>query len=100
MDPYLGRLRQELAHAISGLDTGELSWHGPGKWSCAEILEHLYLTYTGTIKGCERLLASGKPSASRPGFKNRFQSLIVVGLGYMPSGRKAPEVARPRGLPP
>ncbi len=98
MDPHLRRLRHELDDAVSGLDARQLDWHKPGKWSVAEILEHLYLTYTGTVKGCGRLLESGKPLASSLTFKNRVQSLVVVGLGYMPSGRKSPEVARPRGL--
>ena len=30
---------------------------------------------------------------------HRMLTFVVVGLGYMPAGRKAPEVARPRGLP-
>ena len=98
MDPHLGELQQQIADAVSGLDVEQLTWHVPGKWSVAEILEHLYLTYTGTIKGCGRLLAADKLMVSGPTLKNRMQSLIVVGLGYMPSGRKSPEVARPRGL--
>lgn len=98
MDPHLLELQQEIADAVSGLEAEQLTWHVPGKWSAAEILEHLYLTYTGTIKGCERLLTADKPLSSRSTFKNRAQSLVVVALGYMPSGRKSPEVARPRGM--
>jgi Protein of unknown function (DUF1569) len=98
MDPHLGRLEQAIADAISGFDPQLLNWHEPGKWSTAEILEHLYLTYTGTIKGCRRLLEKGHPLTSRATLKHLAQSFIVVGLGYMPTGRKSPEVARPRGL--
>ena len=99
MDPHLERLEQEIATAISGFQTEQLNWHRPGKWCVAEILEHLYLTYAGTIKGCGRLLERGKPLASKATLKNVAQSFIVVRLGYMPTGRKSPEVARPRGLP-
>ncbi|HKU28685.1 MAG TPA: DUF1569 domain-containing protein [Candidatus Sulfotelmatobacter sp.] len=98
MDSHLERLRQEITAAIAGFEPRQLSWHEPGKWCAAEILEHLHLSYTGTIKGCKRLLERGKPLASQRSFKNRAQSFIVVSLGYMPSGRKAPEGTRPRGI--
>lgn len=100
MDPHLKRLQQEIADAISGLSGDQLAWHTPGKWCAAEILEHLYLTYTGTVKGFGRLLDAGKPLASSSTLKNRAHALLVVGLGYMPTGRQAPAVARPRGLAP
>ena len=98
MDPHLARLRQEIAEATARFDAQQLSRRRPGKWCAAEILEHLYLSYTGTIKGCERLLERGKPLATRASLKNRAQSFVVVNLGYMPTGRKAPEATRPRGL--
>lgn len=99
MDPHLGTLEQQITAAIAGFEAEQLNWHKPDKWSAANILEHLYLTYTGTIKGCARLLECGKPLASKATLKNMAQSFMVVGLGYMPTGRKSPEVARPRGLP-
>lgn len=99
MDPRLQRLQEEIAAAIAGLSGDELSRHPPGKWSAAEILEHLYLTYTGTVKGFERAMEADKPLATTQTWWQRGQMLIVVGLGYMPSGRKSPAVARPRGLP-
>lgn len=99
MDPYLKELQQSIADAVSGLNSQQMSWHEPGKWSVAEILEHLYLTYTGTIKGCGRLLEKGQPLCSPTTFKNRLQAMVVVGLGYMPSGRKSPQRALPRGMP-
>lgn len=100
MDPHLQKLQHEIGNAMSTLDPEQFSWHEPGKWCAAEILEHLYLTYTGTIKGCGRVLEAGKPLASQATFNKRLQSLIVVTFGYLPSGRKSPETARPRGLPP
>jgi hypothetical protein len=32
--------------------------------------------------------------------KDRFATLLVVNLGYLPGGRKAPERSVPRGMPP
>ena len=84
---------------MEGLSNEDLSWHLPGKWCAAEVLEHLYLTYTGTVKGFERVLAGGKPIVHPATLGQRCRSLVVVGLGYMPEGRKSPSVAQPRGMP-
>ena len=81
------------------MSSEQLSWHPAGKWCAAEVLEHLYLSYTGTIKGFERLLEAGKPLATRASLRHRLRSLVVVGFGHMPAGRKAPAVAQPKGLP-
>lgn len=98
MDPHLERLQREIAAVLNGAQP-LLHEHPSGKWSTAEILEHLYLTYTGTIKGFERLLAAGKPLATKPTLKQRLQALVVVEFKYLPSGREAPRQARPRGIP-
>jgi len=99
VDPHLKRLQEEIATAVAGLSAELASWHPPGKWCAAEVLEHLYLTYTGTIKGFERVAEAGKPLATVSSWRQRGRALIVVGFGYMPSGREAPPVARPRGVP-
>src|SRR5258708_14718880 len=79
----------------------QLSADAPGKWCASEILEHLYLTYTGTIKGFQRVTEAGKPlTATSPTWTQRGRTLVVLGFGYLPSGRESPAVARPRGLPP
>jgi hypothetical protein len=31
--------------------------------------------------------------------KQRWRTLVVVGFGYLPKGRKAPKTTEPRGLP-
>jgi hypothetical protein len=99
LDPHLTRLQQEIASVIAGLTREQLSWHPPGKWCAAEVLEHLYLSYTGTVKGFERVAAAGKPLATKSNWKQRGGTLLLVGLGYFPPGRKAPPTATPRGLP-
>ena len=99
MDSRLEKLRQDLEAAVQGMSSEELRWHRPGKWCASEVLEHLYLTYTGTIKGFERVIRKGKPLATRASMAHRVLTFVVVGLRHMPSGRKSPEVARPRGLP-
>ncbi len=100
MDPRLEQLQEEIRSAITGLSIEQLNWHPPGKWCVNEILEHLYLTYTGTSKGFSRVLESGNPPGKTPTWKQRAQSYIVVSLGYFPTGVQSPAVARPRGASP
>jgi len=99
MDPRLDKLRRSLESAVEGMSSDQWTWRPPGKWCAAELLEHLYLTYTGTIKGFERVMAAGKPLGSRPSMDNRLRTFVVVGLGHMPGGVKAPAATVPKGLP-
>jgi len=62
-------------------------------------LEHLLLTYKGTNLGLKRCLEQGAPLGARATLKDRLATLLVVNLGYMPRGRKAPERVKPRGVP-
>lgn len=100
MDFCLQRLQDAIASATEGMSVEELSLHPEGKWSAAEVLEHLYLTYTGTIKGFERCMEAGKPLARVPTWKDRFRTFVVVVAGHVPEGRTAPKNTTPRGLPP
>jgi hypothetical protein len=100
MDFYLRRLQDAIGSVTAGMSLEMLARRPqPEKWSAAEVLEHLYLTYTGTIKGFENCLAAGKPLARARTWKDRVRTGLVVGLGYLPEGRKAPKNAEPRGLP-
>jgi hypothetical protein len=98
MDAYLQRLQQAITSATLGMTAEDLRRHPEGKWSTAEVLEHLYLTYTGTVKGFERVLHEGKPLARRPMLTDRVRTLVVTGLGHLPEGRKAPDRTQPRGM--
>jgi len=98
MDAYLQRLQAAITSATLGMSIEDLRRHPAGKWSTAEVLEHLYLTYTGTVKGFERCLHEGKPLARTPMLKDRMRAFVVTGLGHLPEGRKAPERTQPRGM--
>jgi len=99
MDPRLQQLRAAIAASIEGMSREQLSWSMPGKWNTAQVLEHLFLTYTGTIKGCERCLETGKPLADSPSLRQRVAAAVIVHGGYMPRGAQAPERSRPKGTP-
>jgi len=100
MDSYLERLRRELEDAAGGATAGGMAQAPAGKWSAAQILEHLLLTYQNTNRGLAKCLAQGAPLATRGTLKHRLGALLVVNLGYLPGGRKAPERLTPRGTPP
>jgi hypothetical protein len=100
MISYLERLRREIEDAVGDAGPSDLARAPAGKWSSAQILEHLFLTYQGTNRGLIKCLEQGSPLATRATLKDRFATLLVVNLGYMPSGRNAPERAMPRGMGP
>lgn len=99
MDAYLQRLQSEIAVALRSLGDGTPTQTPQAKWNAGEVLEHLSLSYSGTVKGLNRCLREGKPLARKPGVRDRLAVMLVVGLGYMPHGRKAPEVSVPHGAP-
>jgi hypothetical protein len=99
MDLYLQQLQEVIASATHGMTTEDLTRHPEGKWSTAEVLEHLYLTYSGTMKGFERCLQAGRPLASSPTLPQCLRTAVVVGAGYFPRGREAPDRSKPRGTP-
>ena len=99
MDSYLESLQQAIAGATSEMSSEQLTRKPNGKWSVADVLEHLYLTYTGTQKAFERCLKAGKPLAGIPTFKQRVSTAAVTEFGYFPTGRKSPEMVLPKGMP-
>jgi DinB superfamily len=97
MDSYLERLREAVTSATRGMTLEDLGRRPQGKWSAAEVLEHLYLTYTGTQKAFERCLKAGKPLGGVPSFKQRVSTAAVTEFGCFPKGRKSPDQVFPRG---
>jgi len=99
MNSYLERLRRELDDAVADARPSDLAKAPAEKWSAAQILEHLFLTYKHTNLGLEKCREKGAPLATRGTLKDRIATLLVVNLGYLPEGRKSPERAVPRGMP-
>lgn len=71
----------------------------PGRWSVAEIVEHLDLTYTKNAAGLRRRLAKPDASPHPRTFRQTVARFVVVGLGYFPSGRESPKSVLPEGRP-
>ena len=95
----LERLRQELDRTTGQASASEMTRAPAGKWTPAQIIEHLFLTYKGTNAGLGKCLDQDTPLAKRATLKDRIATLLVVNLKHIPEGRKAPERAVPRGMP-
>jgi hypothetical protein len=100
MDSYLQKLHADITGAANSMTPEQLAKRRAGKWCVAEIMEHLYNSYAGTIEGMDRCLVAGKPQGRAPSMKERIQVFVVIEAGYFPTGRKAPEVSVPRGVAP
>jgi DinB superfamily len=100
MGDNLKQLSSGITSAIDGMSPDDISRHPEGKWSAAQILEHLNLSYLGTAKNLERCVASGQVQVSSSRSGKRLQRFVVTKLHWMPGGRKSPERALPRGMPP
>ena len=97
MATSLNQTLAQLNAAIAGLSEAELRAADAGKWSIAEILEHLSITYRTSVSGVISKVLAGGPRATKPKFKQRVAIFVVTGIGYLPTGRKAPEFTRPQG---
>ena len=86
MDTLLKQLKGAIGSAVEGMSEEQMKWHPAGKWCTAEILEHLYLSYTGTVKGFERVLQAGKPLINPASMRQRWRTFVV--LNFQLSSRR------------
>lgn len=97
MDPYLGRALDAIDSTVGGLAVERIARREPdGRWSIAEILEHLTLAFKGNTAAFEKALVSGELRARPPVLRQRLLRVLVVDAGYFPRAR-APEMTRPSG---
>ena len=90
MSPELEHIRREVERVTNKMSQDSWGYAPPGKWSCAQILEHLRLSYTATTKGTLIAIETGKPSGGRPTLRDKLATFYVAKLGMLPSGRMAP----------
>lgn len=96
MHPHLQLADEAIAEAASSLSAAELSVGPAGKWTPAEILEHLTLAFSANAAGFAAVTSSGQPRARRPGLAEWTARQVVVGLGHFPRA-EAPKQTRPSG---
>ena len=97
MHPHLHRAETALTDCAARLTLEQLVRHPDGKWSAADILEHLGLAFSRTADGMQRVLDRTLAPPSPPKAAHRFRTFLVVGCGYFPSGRTSPKEVAPVG---
>ncbi len=100
MHPDLQAVLDDIAASAGPLSDAQMAWHPPGKWSPADILEHLTKAFAGTTYIMTRALGQDRLKARPDTWTQRLAAFAVVTVGYFPSGCDAPEPTRPTGLPP
>lgn len=100
LSPALQQARDAIDSSIEGMTDEQLTWHPEGKWSAAGILEHLSLAYERTTQRMKPIAQDGLLEVRKTTFKERVGGFIVLKLGRIPAGRKAPEGLSPKGASP
>ena len=88
-----------MTASVAGMTAAQLDWHPSGKWSTALILEHLLLSFQTSGARLASTMAAGAPKTRPDTWRERLGAFVVVGLGYFPSGRTAPDYVEPKGVP-
>jgi hypothetical protein len=98
MDPHLARTLAELDRilAVAPVERLAAKPHA-GKWSASEVLEHLMKTYSGTARLFANVLENGELRVRPRTLREIVAQFVVITLGHMPTGRKAPEMTIPSG---
>jgi hypothetical protein len=79
----------------------EADWHRapPGKWSPAQIVHHLAISVDGSSRVFQDRRAK-PPMRRRPRpLRQRLAHFLYIDVGWIPSGRRAPEVTVPAEHP-
>jgi hypothetical protein len=96
VSPELEHIRREVERITC--DKSVTGWHQapPGKWSCAQIMEHLLLSYTGTTRGLLKAMDVGRPLGGKPNLRDRLRTIWVTKLGLLSPGRTSPPNIMPK----
>lgn len=97
MHPTSEHIRKVLISVTQDMTPADWSRHPEGKWSAAEVIEHLSLTYAGTARSMEKVLDAGAPTATPRRFKQRLAIWWITQLGRFPEGRQSPPQVYPKG---
>jgi len=98
MHQDLETLREELERALGGLDARQTQLRPGGdaaRWSIQQTVEHLLLTYAATERAIEARTAKGTATQARPTIMQQAGQILIIGAGWFPAGRKAPEMVTP-----
>lgn len=88
-------LEIKLVAVVADLSTDDMQAGPPSKWRIQQIVEHLELTYSATEVVLRIRLAKERPTSSTPGLLQRGAKVMILHLGYFPSGIPAPDAVTP-----
>ena len=96
MSPHLEKIRRKAERLTRDLSAEQ--WHAApkGKWSAAEIFEHLLLTFTATTEGTLKAMQAGQPMCREVTLRDRLGRFYVARLGVFPRGMQAPRHVVPK----
>jgi len=100
LSPILQQAMDAVDRAIEHMTDEQLAWHPDGKWSSAGILEHLSLAYERTAERMRPVIHQDTLELRQRTFREWAGAFIVLRLGRIPPGRKAPEGLSPKGTNP
>jgi len=98
MHPVFEQLQREIGECLKGLDAAQTQLHPmnqPEKWSIQQVMEHLLLTYAYSFQAFEARIERGAPTKAKPDVQMRAVQFVVLKVGFMPKGRKAPAMVTP-----
>jgi hypothetical protein len=97
MHPDLELCSDGLRSALAGFSPADADAARGGRWSIANVVEHLDLTYTRNVAGLERRLRKGNSPERKRTLRQAAIRTVIITLGYFPPGRSAPEMVVPQG---
>ena len=98
MHPVFEQLQREIGESLKGLDAAQTQFrpvNSSEKWSIQQVMEHLLLTYTYSFQAFEARIERGVPTKAKPNVPMRAVQFVVLTVGFMPKGRKAPVMVTP-----
>ena len=97
---HLRHAWKKVQSATAGMTPEQMTWAPEGKWSAANMLEHLSLGFLITVKACGLVLRQERPDLPKPTWNQHWWAFRVITLGYLPMRVKAPKMVCPRGQSP
>jgi hypothetical protein len=99
MDDWLNRLQREIEETTTELSDSDWNRAPKERWSSAQIMEHLGRAFGTTAKMLELSMGAGLPQVRDAKVPELLKKLLIVRLGVLPSGAKAPAMVAPKGDP-
>jgi hypothetical protein len=98
VDAAFQKMLNAYAIKLSGLSSEHCRLHpggDAGEWSIQDVVEHLVLTYRGSVAQVEKYLHRGSPTTRNAAWKQVAARTLVIDIGYFPRGQSAPEFVLP-----